>query len=617
VNEGSDPPNRSRSSRPSSVPASSGQPPLVLEGIAGSPGMAIGAAVVVDTGKPGVVRRHVPKHVAHDEMKRFDRAVTMAAQGLREVNERVRTTAPRAESSILEAYVAMIEDETLREDIERRVKIDRQCVEWAVDAAIGEMARQLKSGGDPYLAERSHDLEFIGDLLLRTLTGRQRSLSVPDLGEPAIVVAHDLSPAETAGLSRDRVLAMVTEIGTRTSHTAILARSLEIPAVVGVTGILSHVGAGDRLIVDGQRGRVVINPTPEMIEAAQARAERHRVLAQGLREQSARPATTKCGVPISLRANIELPSEAEIALSEGAQGIGLYRTEFLYVNRALPPSEEEQYQTYKSVLERVGPLPVTLRTFDIGGDKFSSAFPAPPEMNPALGLRAVRLGLARPDIFLEQLRAMVRASAHGQLMIMVPMIAAVQELRAVRGLLDRAVKEVDKAGQSRAEKIPLGVMVEVPAAAIMADELAREAEFLSIGTNDLIQYTLAVDRTSRELAYLASPYDPALLRLIRGVIEAGRRHRRPVTVCGAMASDPLPALLLIGMGLRELSMESSALPEVKEAISRVSLAEAEAAARQALEAVTTDDVAAGMAAAFHARLSDLLGNDDLPSGTSH
>ena len=613
MSEGSDPPNRPRSSRPSAPPASTGQPAMVLDGIAGSPGMAIGPAVVIDTGRPGVVRRHVPKHVVHDEMKRFDRAVKLAAQSLREVNERVLATAPRAESSILEAYVAMVEDETLREDIERRVKIDRQCIEWAVDAAVSEMARQLKAGGDPYLAERSHDLEFIGDSLQRALTGRQRSLSVPDLGEPAIVVAHDLSPAETAGLSRDRVLAMVTEIGTRTSHTAILARSLEIPAVVGVSGILGHVGAGDRLIVDGMRGRVVIAPSPEMIDAAQLRAERHRVLARELREQSARPATTNCGVPISLRANIELPSEAEIALAEGAQGIGLYRTEFLYVNRALPPSEEEQYQTYKSVVERVGPLPVTLRTFDIGGDKFSSAFQAPPEMNPALGLRAVRLGLARPDIFLEQLRAMVRASAHGKLMIMVPMIAAVQELRAVRRLLDRALSEVDQAGHRRAEKVPLGIMIEVPAAAIMAEELAKEAEFLSIGTNDLVQYSLAVDRTSRELAYLASPYDPAILRLIRGVVEAGRRHQRPVAVCGAMASDPLPALLLIGMGLRELSMESSALPEVKEAISRVTLAEAEAAARSALEGVTTDDVMAAMVSAFQAKVSDLLGSDELPS----
>jgi phosphoenolpyruvate-protein phosphotransferase (PTS system enzyme I) len=612
VSEGSDPPNR-RSSRPSAPPASSSQPAIVLDGIAGSPGMAIGPAVVIDIGRPGVVRRHVPKHVAHDEMKRFDRAVKLAAQNLREVNERVLATAPRAESSILEAYVAMVEDETLREDIERRVKIDRQCIEWAVDAAVGEMARQLKAGGDPYLAERSHDLEFIGDSLQRALTGRQRSLSVPDLGEPAIVVAHDLSPAETAGLSRERVLAMVTEIGTRTSHTAILARSLEIPAVVGVSGILSHVGAGDRLIVDGMRGRVVIAPSAEMVDAAQVRAERHRVLARGLREQSARPATTKCGIPINLCANIELPSEAEIALAEGAQGIGLYRTEFLYVNRALPPSEEEQYQTYKSVVERVGPLPVTLRTFDIGGDKFSSAFPAPPEMNPALGLRAVRLGLARPDIFLEQLRAMVRASAHGPLKIMVPMIAAVQELRAVRRLLDRALAEVDQAGHRRAEKVPLGIMIEVPAAAIMADELAKDAEFLSIGTNDLVQYSLAVDRTSRELAYLASPYDPAILRLIRGVIEAGRRHQRPVAVCGAMASDPLPCLLLIGMGLRELSMESSALPEVKEAISRVTLAEAEAAARHALEGVTTDDVMAAMVSAFQSKVSDLLGTDELPS----
>ena len=609
MSEGSGIPNHKRRSSRPSLPASSGQAPLVLDGIAGSPGLAIGPAVVVDTGRPSIVRRHVQKHVADDEMKRFDHAVELAARGLREVAERMRTTAPRSESSILEAYVAMMQDESLREDVERRVRIDHQCIEWALDVAVTDLANQLKAGGDPYLAERSHDIEFVGESMQRALSGRHRQLSLPDLGEPAIVVAHDLSPAETASLSRERVLAMVMEVGTRTSHTAILARSLEIPAVVGAAGILAQVGNGERLIVDGLHGRVVIAPSDEMVDAAIARAARRRALADGLREQRERPARTQCGVPITLRANIELPSEAEIALAEGAQGIGLYRTEFLYVDRALPPSEQEQYETYRRVLERVSPMPVTLRTFDIGGDKFVSAFQAPPEMNPALGLRAVRLGLARPEIFLEQLRAMVRASAHGQLQIMVPMIAAVRELHAVRELLARAIEDVDGAGHKRAESIPLGIMVEVPAAAIMARELAREAEFLSIGTNDLIQYSLAVDRSSRELAYLASPYDPAILRLMRGVILAGRELNRPVIVCGAMASDPLAALLLVGMGLRELSMESSALAEVKEAIGRVTLEEAEDVAARVIDCLGAEDVLKFVTDAFAERIADLLGSD--------
>lgn len=313
-----------------------------------------------------------------------------------------------------------------------------------------------------------------------------------------------------------------------------------------------------------------------------------------------------------LRANIELPGESQVALDQGAQGIGLYRTEFLYVDRAEPPTEQEQYETYRRVLETMAPLPVTLRTFDIGGDKFVSSFQAPPEMNPALGLRAVRLGLARPEIFLEQLRAMLRASVHGSLRIMVPMISAVRELRAVRELFKQAEQQVDAAGHARAPHIPLGIMVEVPAAAIMADELSVDAEFLSIGTNDLVQYTLAVDRSSNELAYLASHFDPAILRLIRSVVEAGKSRGRPIGVCGAMASDPLAAVLLVGMGLRELSMESSAVPGVKEAIGRITISEAEAAAKSVFGCVTAEEVLSRLGGAVGHKIADLLDNDDLP-----
>ena len=334
---------------------------------------------------------------------------------------------------------------------------------------------------------------------------------------------------------------------------------------------MSLVCSDDRLVVAGFRGRVTISPTKAILSAASARAERHMAISRDRQPWRDRPCSTKCGTPIQIRANIELPAEAHIALFEGAEGIGLYRTEFLYVDRADLPGEDEQYEVFRSVVETVTPQPVTLRTFDIGGDKFVSAFQAPAEMNPALGLRAVRLALSRPELFLTQLRAMVRASAHGALRIMIPMITSVDELRAVRKLLDQRDRRGRSAPVRRAEHIPLGIMVEVPSAAIMANELSVVAEFMSIGTNDLIQYALAVDRTSQTLAELGSPFDPAILRLIRQVIEAGEHRNRPVSVCGAMASNPVAAVLLLGMGIRELSMEASAVAEVKEAIGRVTL----------------------------------------------
>ncbi|MBM4364078.1 MAG: phosphoenolpyruvate--protein phosphotransferase, partial [Deltaproteobacteria bacterium] len=430
---------------------------------------------------------------------------------------------------------------------------------------------------------------------------------LPKLTEPCILVARDLSPAETSTLSREKVLAIVTEGGTRTSHTAIVARALQIPAVVGLSGALAQIGNDERVLVDGHRGTITLSPSRDLLAAATARAEQRLAFARDRPVDRERPASTRCGAAVEIRANIELPAEAHIALFEGARGIGLYRTEFLYVDRPAPPSEEEQLAVYRTVVEAVRPLPVTLRTFDIGGDKFASSFQAPPDMNPALGLRAVRLALSRPELFLAQLRAMVRASAHGPLRIMVPMIASVDELRRVRALLAQAVREVDEAGHARAPEIPLGIMVEVPSAAIMANELAVDAEFLSIGTNDLVQYALAVDRTSRSLAELASPFDPAILRLIRQVVEAGARRGRPVSVCGAMASDPVAALLLVGMGIRDLSMEASAIPEIREAVARVTVRETEAAALETLGLVTAQEIERALTDIFAPRLVDLLG----------
>jgi phosphotransferase system enzyme I (PtsI) len=538
----------------------------------------------------GSVRRHIASHQVEDELERFDQAVVAAAGRLKAAAERTRGS--RAESSILEAYVLMVEDETLRDEVERHVRIDRLCAEWALTTTVDEMARQLSHSGDFYLAERSHDVQFVGQHILESLSGREESTVLSRSGGPGVLVAHDLSPAETATLSRETVLAIVTEVGTRTSHTAILARALEIPAVVGVAGLLNRIGDGDQILVDGLRGLVTISPTAVARAEALARAERYRDAVAARRSSRDRPIRMRCGTPIELKGNIELPGEAPIALEQGARGIGLYRTEFLYVNRSVPPSEEEQYETYRRVLEAVSPLPVTLRTFDIGGDKFVSNLQLPSDMNPALGLRAVRLALARKDLFLAQLRAMVRASAHGSLRIMVPMIASMGELTEVKRLLAQAVAEVDAAGFERAPELPLGIMVEVPAAAILADRFAPVAEFMSIGTNDLVQYALAVDRSSPELAYLASFFDPAILRLIEGVIAAGSKHRRPVIVCGAMASDTLAAVLLLGMGIRELSLEASTIPDVRAAIESVTVTQAREAAAAAMQAVTASEVKA-------------------------
>jgi phosphoenolpyruvate-protein phosphotransferase (PTS system enzyme I) len=588
------------------VPSRSDDAPLVLTGLAGSAGLAIGRAVVVGERRVSIVRRRIQRHVVDDEVERFVQGVARAVLDLREVAKKAGASLPKAELSILEAYILMLSDDGLKDDVERRIRVDHQCAEWAVEGASREMAEQLRRSGNAYLAERSHDFEFVGDLVQRALVRGCQPTSLPEITEPGVVVARDLSPAETAGLDKNKVLALVTEVGTRTSHTAILARALEIPAVVGVSGLLAEVASGDELVVDGYRGLVTRAPTQEIINVATLRAERHLALSRDLHAGRDAPSRTKCGVDIVIRANIELPSEAKIALYEGARGIGLYRTEFLYVDRTTSPSEDEQYEVYRAVVEQVAPDPVIVRTFDIGGDKFVSAFQAPPQMNPALGLRAVRLGLARPELFLEQLRAIVRASAHGSVQIMIPMLASVSELTAVRDLLNDAIEQVDAKGQPRAETIPLGAMIEVPAAAIMANEFAVIAEFMSIGTNDLIQYALAVDRTSRELAALASPFDPAILRLIRQVVEAGQNRARPVSVCGAMASDPLAVVLLLGMGIRQLSMEAGAIPGIREAIARVAVREAEAMVLETLEMATAGEILAAVAEAFAPRFADLL-----------
>lgn len=575
-----------------------------LAGLAGAPGVAIGTAIVL--GAPSVTypRRHIELHEIPAEMRRFEEAVARAQRELRDMSRRVGDR--RAEVSILEAYLLMLGDEALADGVKMQIAEERRSAEWAVAAACEHIAGRLAALQDPYLRERSHDVEFVGERLIRAFDGMPSARALPRMDGPAILVAHDLSPADTAALVDEPVIGFVTEVGTRTSHTSIMARALEIPAVVGLGGAVQRIATGDLVVVDGLRGVVLVHPSPAELEEARARADRHVAHARELSEARDRAAATADGEPLRLWANVELPAEAILARDQGADGIGLYRTEFLYIDRASPPTEDQQFEIFRAVVEAFRPKPVTLRTFDIGGDKFVSTFQLPPEMNPMLGLRAVRLALSRPDVFMEHLRAMVRASAYGDVQIMIPMVAGLGELRQVKALLQRAHDEVRARGLPCADEIPLGVMIEVPAAAVMVDHFAREAAFLSLGTNDLIQYALAVDRTSRSLAYLASPFDPAILRLILNVIRAGRDFGRPVCLCGAMASEPLAAVLLLGLGLRDFSMEAAAIPEIKEAFRRVSLAQAEKAAAEVLACATAEEVKARMAAAFGAVLADLL-----------
>lgn len=597
------------SSPPSSEEVEEQREPLALKGIAGSPGVAVGPALVLGDIRASFVRRHVPSSQIQQELDRVKQAVHDAKQTLREVSMRMPKGMTDA-SPILEAYEMMLTDPTLHERVERRIRHEKKCAEWAVSEASEEIVAMFGPANpaestDAYIVERRHDIEFVCDRLLRALVGDTGQHAVR-LDEPMIVVARDLSPADTASMVREPALAFVTCVGTRTSHTSIMARALEIPAVVGVADALAQIRTGDMLVVDGLTGLVTVHPTEQSIRDARTRSEQHLAFARRLLSARHKPCLTADGVPVALKANVELPAEAILAVDHGAQGIGLYRTEFLYIDRTTQPGEDEQYEVYRAIVEAVSPQPVTLRTFDIGGDKFASTFQMPAEMNPALGLRAVRLALRQPEVFLTQLRAMVRASAHGDVRIMVPMVASMHEMREVRRLLNQAIEHVRARGLSFEEHIPLGMMIEVPAAAVMADVFAREAEFFSLGTNDLVQYALAIDRASQSLAAQASPFNPAILRLIKTVTDAGKHHERPVSLCGAMASDPLAACLLVGLGLRDLSMEAAAIPEIKEAIRRLTVAEAEAIAQQALECDSAEAVEEVLARELAPRFIDLL-----------
>ena len=560
-----------------------------LEGIGVCHGVAIGAAFVVDDPRGRVARVRLREDELEAEVLRFREAVGRAQQQLGETKERLREALGEEHAYILEAHLLLLQDRSLGRQVEAFIRDNRANAEWAVRDVTNHLLAVYAEITDDYLRERRSDIEDVAHRLMNVLSGTQtRDLS--ELAADAIIVADDLLPSVAAELDTGRVRGFVTNAGGWTSHTSIIARSLNIPAIVGLHQVTARARAGETMIIDGGSGTVILNPAPETLRFySEQRVREQRQLLFDLEEREL-PAVTRDGEAIRLRANIELLDEIEALHRSNASGIGLYRSEFLY-SQAAPtlPTEEEQYEVYRLLAETSGGEGASIRTFDLGGDKLMlDGFKA--ERNPALGLRAIRLSLGVDDVFRTQLRAILRAALHGRLKIVLPLISDLDELRAAKRIIAEVERQLRQEKVKHAEDIEIGVMVEVPAAVLLADPLAREADFFSLGTNDLTQYMLAVDRANENVNHLFSPLHPGVLRAIKWVVDAAGRARIPVNVCGEMASNPAQMVVLLGLGLRDLSMTPSAIPLVKRVIRSVDLAAAEEIAAHATALTTPAEV---------------------------
>ena len=563
--------------------------PKVLRGVGASPGIVAGKAFTLSRERVVVPRRQIRPEQVPRELHRFQEAVAEAQRELQKAKEQVALSLPREALLIMDAHLMLLADEMLVGHAAQLIEEEQINAEWALRKVLDDLADLFRKMKDSYLRERGLDIEVVGELLLRWLVGSQET-RLTQIEEPVIIVAHDLSPAETAQLAGKKVLGFATDVGSRTSHTAIVANSLQIPAVVGLERITREVNPGDLLILDGSSGTVVVNPTETICREYQERKQRLEVMTRELRKYVDLPSTTLDGHRVRLAANLEILEEIQYLKDSGAEGVGLFRTEYLFLGRSDLPSEDEHYQHYRRLIEAVAPHGATLRTLDLGGDKFASQLLMPDEMNPAMGLRAIRFCLASPEIFKTQLRGILRASAHGKIRVMFPMVSGFHEIREAKRLLREAADELDRGGVAFDHQIQVGMMVEVPSASLMADRLAKEVDFFSIGTNDLIQYVLAIDRINEHVSYLYEPLHPAILQIIRQVVDAGHAAGIEVHICGEMASDPLHLPLLVGLGLDELSMPATSIPRIKKILRGIKKSDAEAFARELFRFDTAREV---------------------------
>lgn len=561
----------------------------MYKGVAASPGIAIGKVYLLEEQETKINRDKIDITQTDTELTKYKQAVEKTKQQLTEIKERVAQKMGEKKAEIFNAHIMILDDPTLTAQVEAKIKDQQITAENAVDQVITELITIFENMEDEYMKERAADIKDVGARIIKNILGIPIQ-TLTDLKEEVIIVAKDLTPSDTAQMDKQKIIGFATDMGGRTSHTAIMARSLEIPAVVGLSDITQKTKNQDTIIIDGTKGIVEINPDEKALKEYKEKQQKYIQEVSELKKQKDLPGQTKDGHRIELSANIGTPQDIKGALANGAEGIGLYRTEFLYMDRDSMPGEEEQFEAYKEVAEKMGGKPVIIRTLDIGGDKNLPYLNLPEEMNPFLGVRAIRLCLKEREMFKTQLRAILKASNYGNIKIMYPMISTIEEVRKANQILNEVKKQLSEDNIPYDKNIEVGIMVEVPSTAINADIFAKEVDFFSIGTNDLIQYTMAVDRMNESLSGLYDPYNPAILRLIKNVIDASHKAGKWTGMCGEMAGEPRAALILLGMGIDELSMSAVSIPRVKKVIRSVTKKHAEEIAEKVMNMGSSDEI---------------------------
>ncbi len=562
----------------------------IFRGIPVSAGVCRGKILVLHRTRRLINRREVPDEALHTEVERFEKALAQTRKQISDVQRKVVESMGAKEGDIFEAHLLMLEDRTLVDEVIRLVREQKVNAEYAFHSIAARYLDALAGVDDEYLRERAADMHDLTGRVLDNLLDVKNEFDLHHINEPCILISHDLSPSTTAQLNKKFVLGFATDIGGQTSHTAIMARSLGIPAVVGLKTVSEELENGDYALVDGYNGTIIVNPTDQTLFEYGQLAKIKASLEEKLREIKTQPAVTLDGKNIVLSANIESQDDVEEVIAQGAEGVGLFRTEFLFINRESLPSEEEQYTVYRDVASALKPHPVIIRTVDLGGDKFASHLQLAKEMNPFLGWRAIRFCLAQPEMFRAQLRAILRASAAGKVKMMYPMISGLDELKQANAIVEKCKAELRAENIPFNEEMKIGAMIEIPSAALIADSLAKHVKFFSIGSNDLIQYTLAADRTNERVSHLYEPTHPAIIRLIKTTVDAARKNDIWTGVCGEIAGDPVLAPLLIGLGVDELSAAPTVIAQVKYIIRRMKLTEAQALADFALQCESPSEI---------------------------
>ncbi len=575
----------------------------LLQGIGASRGIAIGQVRITDRSRVTVLEEPVPKEQIPVEIERFKNALTGAIDELNALKQQIAATKRGEHLYVIDTHLLILQDSTLTRETLGFIENKGINAEAALKKTLHKFQETFATVEDDYLRERCADVETVVERILRNMVGKcQESLNGGE-GQ-TIIVAHDLSPADVLQIDKEKVIGFVTDLGGKTSHSAILSRALEIPAVVGLERITSEITDGDLLIIDGTTGIVVVNPDRKTFHDYLRRKQHYEYQERELLKLKDLPVETTDGHRIVLKGNVEFPGEIPSLKGHGAEGIGLYRTEMLFFNREELPGEEEQFAAYSAVVRAMAPQPVTIRTLDVGGDKFVVGLNLADELNPALGLRAIRLSLRQPETFKPQLRAILRSSIHGKVRIFFPMVSGVAEIRAVKTLFEEAKQELRREGISFDEGIEIGIMIEIPSAVIIADLLAREVDFFSVGTNDLIQYSLAIDRTNEHLSHLYEPLHPAVLRSLKMVVDAAHAAGIDACICGEMAGEAEYLPILLGLGFDELSMNAISILRVKKILRRCSKSEAEKLVARALTFATAQEVESFLKSEFADRFSE-------------